>query len=169
MEGSSRRNAAEEETPRRGAGATIQITQDELQRMIDEASRKAIVEYERRTATPLVKETARRQLFENVEPIRESRVQGEHDHRSKRPASSDAGSSSHGRAKRREPVISRAEVESVGKQIHSLNKQIDELKKRGEIVAQNKNSPFCNEILVQTVEPGFRVPDLRRYDGMRDS
>ncbi|KAL2240129.1 UNVERIFIED_CONTAM: Retrovirus-related Pol polyprotein from transposon [Sesamum indicum] len=168
MEGSSRRNAAEEETPRRGAGATIQITQDELQRMIDEASRKAIVEYERRTATPLVKETARRQLFENVEPIRESRVQGEHDHRSKRPASSDAGSSSHGRAKRREPVISRAEVESVGKQIHSLNKQIDELKKRGEIVAQNKNSPFCNEILVQTVEPGFRVPDLRRYDGMRD-
>ncbi|KAL2227669.1 UNVERIFIED_CONTAM: Retrovirus-related Pol polyprotein from transposon [Sesamum indicum] len=168
MEGSSRRNAAEEETPRRGAGATIQITQDELQRMIDEASRKAIVEYERRTATPLVKETARRQLFENVEPIRESRVQGEHEHRSKRPASSDAGSSSHGRAKRREPVISRAEVESVGKQIHSLNKQIDELKKRGEIVAQNKNSPFCNEILVQTVEPGFRVPDLRRYDGMRD-
>ncbi|KAL2230582.1 UNVERIFIED_CONTAM: Retrovirus-related Pol polyprotein from transposon [Sesamum indicum] len=79
-----------------------------------------------------------------------------------------AGSSSHGRAKRREPIISRAEVESVGKQIHSLNKQIDELKKRGEIVSQNKNSPFCNEILVQTVEPGFRVPDLRRYNGMRD-
>ncbi|KAL2248189.1 UNVERIFIED_CONTAM: Retrovirus-related Pol polyprotein from transposon [Sesamum indicum] len=168
MEGSSRRNAAEEETPRRGTGATIQITQDELQRMIEEASRKAIVEYERRTATPLVKETARRQLFENVEPIRESRVQGEQEHQSKRPASSDAGSSSHGRMKRREPVISRAEVESVGKQIHSLNKQIDELKKRGEIVSQNKNSPFCNDILVETVEPGFRVPDLRRYDGMRD-
>ncbi|KAL2244073.1 UNVERIFIED_CONTAM: hypothetical protein Sindi_0525300 [Sesamum indicum] len=168
MEGSSRRNAAEEETPRKGTGATIQITQDELQRMIEEASRKAIVEYERRTATPLVKETARRQLFENVEPIRESRVQGEQEHRSKRPASSDAGSSSHGRMKRREPVMSRAEVESVGKQVHSLNKQIDELKKRGEIVSQNKNSPFCNDILVQTVEPGFRVPDLRRYDGMRD-
>ena len=77
MEGSSRRNAAEEETPRKGTGATIQITQDELQRMIEEASRKAIVEYERRTATALVKETARRQLFENVEPLRESRVQGE--------------------------------------------------------------------------------------------
>ncbi|KAL2226838.1 UNVERIFIED_CONTAM: Retrovirus-related Pol polyprotein from transposon [Sesamum indicum] len=168
MEGFSRRNAAEEETPRKGTGATIQITPDELQRMIEEASRKAIVEYERRTATPLVKETARRQLFENVEPIRESRVQGEQEHRNKRPASSDAGSSSHGRAKRREPVISRAEVESVGKQIHSLNKQIDELKKRGEIVSQNKNSPFCNDILIQTVQPGFRVPDLRRYDGMRD-
>ncbi|KAL2237797.1 UNVERIFIED_CONTAM: hypothetical protein Sindi_0971400 [Sesamum indicum] len=136
--------------------------------MIEEASRKAIVEYERRTATPLVKETARRQLFENVEPQRESRVQGEQEHRSKRPTSSNAGSSSHVRAKRREPVISRAEVESVGKQIHSLNKQIDKLKKRGEIVSQNKNSPFCNDILVQTVEPGFRVPDLLRYDGMRD-
>ncbi|KAL2243316.1 UNVERIFIED_CONTAM: hypothetical protein Sindi_0449600 [Sesamum indicum] len=168
MEGSSRRNAAEEETPRKGTGATIQLTPDELQKMIEEASRKAIVEYERRTATPLVKETARRQLFENVEPLRESRVQGEQEHRSKRAASSDAGSSNHGRARRREPVISRAEVESVGKQIHSLTKQIDELKKRGEIVSQNKNSPFCNDILIQTVEPGFRVPDLRRYDGMRD-
>ncbi|XP_011102006.1 uncharacterized protein LOC105180037 [Sesamum indicum] len=112
--------------------------------MIEEASRKAIEEYERRTTTPLVKETARRQLFENTEPQRESRVQGKQEHRNKRPASSEAGSSSHGRAKRREPVISRAEVESVRKQIESLNKQIDELKKRGEIVAHNKNSPFCN-------------------------
>ncbi|KAL2251369.1 UNVERIFIED_CONTAM: hypothetical protein Sindi_2259200 [Sesamum indicum] len=143
MEGSSRRNAGEEETPRKGTGTTIQLTQEELQRMMEEASRKAIVEYERRTATPL-------------------------EHRSKRPASSNAGSSSHVREKRREPIISRAEVESVGKQIHSLNKQIDELKKRGEIVSQNKNSPFCNDILIQTVEPGFRVPDLRRYDGMKD-
>ncbi|KAL2226632.1 UNVERIFIED_CONTAM: hypothetical protein Sindi_2021900 [Sesamum indicum] len=131
--------------------------------MIEEASRKAIVEYERRTATPLVKETAKRQLFENVEPQRESRVQGEQEHRTKRPASSDAGSSTHVRSKRREPVISRAEVESVGKQIHSLNKQIDELKKRGEIVSQNKNSPFCNDILVQTIE---RVSECPTYGGM---
>ncbi|KAL2249877.1 UNVERIFIED_CONTAM: Retrovirus-related Pol polyprotein from transposon [Sesamum indicum] len=79
-----------------------------------------------------------------------------------------AGSSSHARTKRRELVISRAEVESVGKQIESLNKQIDELKKRGEIVAHNKNSPFNNDILVQMVEPGFRVPDLPRYDGTKD-
>ncbi|KAL2225383.1 UNVERIFIED_CONTAM: hypothetical protein Sindi_2982500 [Sesamum indicum] len=140
MEGSSRRNAGEEETPRKGAGATIQLTPDELQKMIEEASRKAIVEYERRTATPLVKETARRQLFENVEPLRESRIQGGQEHRSKRPASSDAGSSIHSRAKRREPVISRAEVESVG----------------------------SNDILVQVVELGFRVPDLPRYDGTKD-
>ncbi|KAL2226893.1 UNVERIFIED_CONTAM: Retrovirus-related Pol polyprotein from transposon [Sesamum indicum] len=168
MEGSSRRNAGEEETPRKGTGATIQLTPDELQKMIEEASRKAIVEYERRTATPLVKETARRQLFDNVELLRESRVQGEQEHRSKRPASSDADSSSHSRTKRREPVISRAEVESVGKQIENLNRQIDELKKQGEIVAHNKNSPFCNDILVQVVELGFRVPDLPRYDGTKD-
>ncbi|KAL2253357.1 UNVERIFIED_CONTAM: Retrovirus-related Pol polyprotein from transposon [Sesamum indicum] len=76
-------------------------------------------------------------------------------------------SSSHSRAKRREPVISRAEVESVGKQIENLNRQIDELKKRGEIVVHNKNSPFSNDILVQVVEPGFRVPDLPRYDGTK--
>ncbi|KAL2246137.1 UNVERIFIED_CONTAM: hypothetical protein Sindi_2881900 [Sesamum indicum] len=157
MEGSSRRNAGEEETPRKG-GALIQITKDELQKMIEEASRNAIVEYERRTATPLVKETARRQLFENVEPPRESRVQGEQEHRSKRPASSDASSSSHVRAKRREPIISRAKVESVGKQIQSLNKQIDELKKRGEIVSQNKNSPFCNDILIQQLNRVSEYP-----------
>ncbi|KAL2226150.1 UNVERIFIED_CONTAM: hypothetical protein Sindi_1973700, partial [Sesamum indicum] len=150
------RNAGKEDTSRKGIGTTIQLTQDELQKMMEEASQKAIVEYERRTATPLVKETARRQLFENVEPLRESRVQGEQEHRSKRPASSGAGSSSHSRAKRREPIISRAEVESVAEE------------KRGEIVSQNKNSPFCNDILIQTVEPGFRVPDLRRYDGMKD-
>ncbi|XP_011101731.1 uncharacterized protein LOC105179796 [Sesamum indicum] len=168
MEGSSRRNAGEEETPRKG-GPTIQITKDELQRMIEEASRNAIVEYERRTATPVVKETARRQLFKNTEPRRESREHSEQERRSKRPASSEAGSNSHIRTKRREPVISRAEVESVGRQIESLNKQIDELKKRGEIVSHNKNSPFNNDILVQTVEPGFRVPDLQRYDGMKDS
>ncbi|KAL2226476.1 UNVERIFIED_CONTAM: hypothetical protein Sindi_2006300 [Sesamum indicum] len=168
MEGSSRRNAGEEETPRKG-GPTIQITKDELQRMIEEASRNAIVEYERRTATPVVKETARRQLFKNTEPRRESREHSEQERRSKRPASSEAGSSSHIRTKRREPVISRAEVESMGRQIESLNKQIDELKKRGEIVSHNKNSPFSNDILVQTVEPGFRVPDLQRYDGMKDS
>ncbi|KAL2228687.1 UNVERIFIED_CONTAM: hypothetical protein Sindi_1848400 [Sesamum indicum] len=167
MEGSSRRNAGEEETPRKG-GTTIQLTKEELQRMIEEAMRNAIVEYERRTATPVAKETATRQLFENTEPQRELRVHGEPECRTKKPVSSDAGSSSHARSKIREPVISRAEMESMGKQIESLNKQIYELKKRGEIVAHNKNSPFNNDILVQVVEPGFRVPDLPRYHGTKD-
>ncbi|KAL2250219.1 UNVERIFIED_CONTAM: hypothetical protein Sindi_2495600 [Sesamum indicum] len=136
--------------------------------MIEEASRNAIVEYERRIATPLGKETARKQLFETTEPQRESRVQCEPERRTKKLVSSDARSSSHARLKRREPVISRAEVESVGKQIESLNKQINKLKKQGEIVTHNKNSPFNNDILVQVVELGFRVPDLPRYDGTKD-
>ncbi|KAL2226656.1 UNVERIFIED_CONTAM: hypothetical protein Sindi_2024300, partial [Sesamum indicum] len=114
MEGSSRRNAGEEETPRKGGSMS------------------------------------------------------EPEQRSKRLAISEAGSSSHIRAKKREPVISRAEVDSVGRQIELLNKQIDELKKRGDIVSHNRNSPFGNDILIQTVEPGFRVPDLQRYDGMKD-
>lgn len=46
----------------------------------------------------------------------------------------------------------------MGKQINNLNKQIDELKKRGEIVSQNKSSPFCNDILIQTVEPVSEYP-----------
>ncbi|KAL2231036.1 UNVERIFIED_CONTAM: hypothetical protein Sindi_1698000 [Sesamum indicum] len=155
MEGSSRRNVGEEETPRKG-GPMVHITKDDLQRMIEEASRNAIVEYETRTATPMVKEIAKRQLFQTAEPRRESREQSEPEQRSKRLAISEAGSSSHIRAKKREPVIWRAEVDSVGRQIELLNKQIDELKKQGEIVSHNKSSPFGNDILIQTVEPGFR-------------
>ncbi|KAL2235898.1 UNVERIFIED_CONTAM: hypothetical protein Sindi_1322000 [Sesamum indicum] len=122
MEGSLRRNAMEEETPRRGGGSMVPMTRDELQRKIEEASRNAIVAYERRIATPMVKETAKRQLFENREP----------------------------------------------RTIELLGKQIDELKKRGELVAHNKNSPFSNDILTHVVEPGFRVPDLQKYDGTKD-
>ncbi|KAL2246277.1 UNVERIFIED_CONTAM: hypothetical protein Sindi_2895900 [Sesamum indicum] len=138
MEGSSRRNVGEEETPRRGGGSMVHMTRDELQRMIEEVSKNAIVEYERRTATPM----------------RESREPSEQQYRSRRQAPSEASSSSQVRAKRREPVISCAEI--------------DELKKRGEIVSHNKNFPFNNDILVQVVEPGFRVPDLQRYDGTKD-
>ncbi|XP_020548797.1 uncharacterized protein LOC105156437 [Sesamum indicum] len=55
-----------------------------------------------------------------------------------------------------------------GSMIELLGKQIDELKKRGELVAHNKNSPFSNDILTHVVEPGFRVPDLQKYDGTKD-
>ncbi|KAL2235738.1 UNVERIFIED_CONTAM: hypothetical protein Sindi_1306000 [Sesamum indicum] len=149
MEGFSRRNNRDEETPR-GGGSMLHLTKDELQRMIEEASKKAIVEYERRTSTPVQRETSRRQLFESRELRREFREPSEPERRSRRPTTSEAGSSSHARAKGREPVISPAEVESVGKQIDLLGKQIDELKKRVEIVAHNKNSPFSNDILVES-------------------
>ncbi|KAL2254571.1 UNVERIFIED_CONTAM: hypothetical protein Sindi_0251800 [Sesamum indicum] len=179
MEGSSRRNAGEEDTPRKG-GTIIQITKEELHRMIEEASRNAIVEYERRTATPVAKETARRQLFENTEPQRESRVHGEPERRTKKLVSSDAGSSSHARSKRREPVISRAEVENVGRQIEKLKQQLDDLKKRGDLkkradlkkrgdlTRRNMNSPFTNEILSEVIGSNFRLPDLPKYDGSKD-
>ncbi|KAL0445856.1 UNVERIFIED_CONTAM: hypothetical protein Slati_1713500 [Sesamum latifolium] len=72
------------------------------------------------------------------------------------------------RGKRREPGISRAEVDDVGWQIERLGKQIDELKRRGEIVSQNRNSPFSNKILTEVVDPSFRMPDLPKYDGTKD-
>ncbi|KAL2226666.1 UNVERIFIED_CONTAM: hypothetical protein Sindi_2025300 [Sesamum indicum] len=153
MEGSLRRNNREEETPRRG-GSMLHLTRDELQRMIEEGSKNAIVEYERRTTTPVEKGTVRRKLFENRELMGESEEPSKPKRRSRRPAMSEAGSSS--------------QVESVGKHIESLHKQIDELKKQGEIVSNSKNSPFNNDILIQVVEPGFRVPDLQRYDGAKD-
>ncbi|XP_011079167.1 uncharacterized protein LOC105162746 [Sesamum indicum] len=81
---------------------------------------------------------------------------------------SEVGSSSKAPSHPRGPAISRAEVDNVSKQIALLGKQIDELKKRGEIVAHNRNSPFCNKILIETVNPSFRMPDLPRYDGTRD-
>ncbi|KAL2236629.1 UNVERIFIED_CONTAM: hypothetical protein Sindi_0854600 [Sesamum indicum] len=149
MEGSSRRNVLEEDTPKRGRGSMVHMTRDELQRMIEEASRNEIVEYERRTATPM------------GEPSQQ-------EYRSRRQAPSEVGSSSQVRAKGREPVISRDEVESVGKKIELLVKQIDELKKQGETVSHNKNSPFNNDILIQVVESGFKVPDLQKYDGTKD-
>ncbi|KAL2235215.1 UNVERIFIED_CONTAM: Retrovirus-related Pol polyprotein from transposon [Sesamum indicum] len=83
-------------------------------------------------------------------------------------APSEVGSSSRDRSRQRGPAISRAEVDNVSKQIATLGKQIDELKKRGEIVSHNQNSPFCNKILTETVNPSFRMPDLPKYDGTKD-
>ncbi|XP_011079220.1 uncharacterized protein LOC105162804 [Sesamum indicum] len=68
----------------------------------------------------------------------------------------------------RQPGILRAEVDSVGKQIEQLGKQIEELKKRGEIVSQNRISPFTNRILLEVVDSSFRFPDLPKYDGSKD-
>ncbi|KAL0320511.1 UNVERIFIED_CONTAM: hypothetical protein Sradi_5312600, partial [Sesamum radiatum] len=81
---------------------------------------------------------------------------------------SEVGSSERERGKRREPGISKAEVDDVGRQIERLGKQIDELKRRGEIVSQNRNSLFSNKILTEVVDPNFRMPDLPKYDGTKD-
>ncbi|KAK4411872.1 hypothetical protein Sango_0260200 [Sesamum angolense] len=60
-----------------------------------------------------------------------------------------------------ESATSWAEVEDVGKQTERLGQQIDELKRRGELVTQNKNSPFANKILTEVVDPSLRLPDLQ--------
>ncbi|XP_020547587.1 uncharacterized protein LOC110011573 [Sesamum indicum] len=83
-------------------------------------------------------------------------------------APSEVGSSSLGGWRKREPAISRADVNSVGRQIHLLGKQIDELKRKGELVTQNKHSSFCNRILREIVSTTFKMPDLPKYDGLKD-
>ncbi|KAL2249779.1 UNVERIFIED_CONTAM: hypothetical protein Sindi_2451600 [Sesamum indicum] len=157
-----------EETRRAGKEKIVQLTQGELQRMMEEASRNAILAYERRTQ-PLENETARRKI------VRERETERAYEGMSRRAperrravAPSEVGSSSQIGWRRREPAISRADVDSVGRQIHLLGKQIDELKRRGELVTQNKNSPFCNNILSEVVNAAFKMPDLPKYDGLKD-
>ncbi|KAL2243415.1 UNVERIFIED_CONTAM: hypothetical protein Sindi_0459500 [Sesamum indicum] len=153
MEGTSRGNPYIEDMPVRGE-QTIQLTREELRNMIEEAGQNAIIAYEKRVTMPQEKETTRRQLFKSRQM---ERVSGNSSARELARAhgltSSEAGST---------------EVDHVGKQIASLAKQIDELKKRGELVVQNRNSPFDNKTLMQIVDPNFRMPDLSKYDGMKD-
>ncbi|KAL2230498.1 UNVERIFIED_CONTAM: hypothetical protein Sindi_1644200, partial [Sesamum indicum] len=99
IEGSSRRNVYTREEAVEQGSPTIQITKRELQRMMDEVGRNAIVAYERRTATPVIKEAARRQLFhEEVERTME--VASRRDQEQTRgPGTSKAGSSNRGKSK----------------------------------------------------------------------
>ncbi|KAL2230318.1 uncharacterized protein LOC105172080 [Sesamum indicum] len=134
--------------------------------MIEEASRNAIVAYERKTGTLVERETTKKRLFKDLEHVSEGtskKVTVPKYH-----APSEVGSSSRDRSHQRGLAISRVEVDNVSKQIATLGKQIDELKKRGEIVFHNRNSPFCNKILTEKVNPSFRMPDLPKYDGTRD-
>ncbi|KAL0324975.1 UNVERIFIED_CONTAM: hypothetical protein Sradi_5066800 [Sesamum radiatum] len=100
---------------------------------MEEAGGNTLVEHERRAATPVVREVARRQLFKEREIDRETQEQGSRDEPEKgREAEfSEVGSSEKEKGKRREPGISRAEVDYVGRQIEGLGKQINELKRRG--------------------------------------
>ncbi|KAL2227192.1 UNVERIFIED_CONTAM: Retrovirus-related Pol polyprotein from transposon [Sesamum indicum] len=165
MEGESGRNILGLDTTMGNTDPIIQLTKLELQQLMEEAGRKAIVAYERRTTTPVERGGPRRKLFEEREPEKTLGT-GKKDQNRRLP--SEVGSSSRDKSQTRGPAISRAEVESVSRQIVNLGKQIDELKKRGEIVSQHRNSPFCNQILTETVPPNFRMPDLTKYDGTKD-
>ncbi|KAL0411855.1 UNVERIFIED_CONTAM: hypothetical protein Slati_3775200 [Sesamum latifolium] len=137
---------------------------------MEEAGRNAQIQHERRAATPIVREVTRRQLFKEREGEREQQEEAsrEEPEKGREVEFSEIGSSEREKGKKREPGISRAEVDDMGRQIEQLGKQIDELKRRGEIVAQNKNSPFSNKILTEVVDPSFRMSDLPKYDGTKN-
>ncbi|KAL2250013.1 UNVERIFIED_CONTAM: hypothetical protein Sindi_2475000 [Sesamum indicum] len=157
-----------EETPRGGNERIVQLTQGELQRMMEEASKNAILAYEKRTQ-PAENENAQRRMIREKETERISEGMSRRaPKRGRMVAPSEVGSSLLGGWRKREPAISRADVDSVGRQIHLLGKHIDELKRKGELVTQNKHSPFCNRILREIVSTTFKMPDLPKYDGLKD-
>ncbi|KAL2249904.1 UNVERIFIED_CONTAM: Retrovirus-related Pol polyprotein from transposon gypsy [Sesamum indicum] len=136
---------------------------------MEEAGRNAIIAYVRKATAPAEKEITRRRIVKEREVERISEGISRRGLEPRRIAtSSEVGSSSRGGSRRREPAISRAEVDSVGKQIRMLGKEIDEVKRRGELVSRNKNSPFCNKILTEVVNTSFRMPNLPKYDGTKD-
>ncbi|KAL2235182.1 UNVERIFIED_CONTAM: Retrovirus-related Pol polyprotein from transposon [Sesamum indicum] len=155
-------------TPMTDREGTVQLTRRELQQMMEEAGRKALVAYERRTATPLERKVAGKRLFQERVEVQDNEGMSRPGANRRGPMPSDVGSSSRALSRPRGPAISRAEVDNVSKQIAQLGRQIDELKKRGEIVSHNRNSPFANRILIEMVNPSFRMPDLPKYDGTRD-
>ncbi|KAL2235297.1 UNVERIFIED_CONTAM: hypothetical protein Sindi_1261900 [Sesamum indicum] len=144
--------------------------------MVKIESKNVIVEHERRTVTPAAKESIRRRLLEE----KERTIAADHTRRTSCteqnvaliPEASQVRETSDTTSSkirtRREAAISRGDVENVGKQIKKLKRQIDSLKKQGELVKQNKNSPFANKILVEVVGPSFRLLDLPKYDGSKD-
>ncbi|KAL0313836.1 UNVERIFIED_CONTAM: hypothetical protein Sangu_2228000 [Sesamum angustifolium] len=97
----------------------VQLTRAELQRLMEEAIRNALTEHERRIATPIVQEVAKKQLFKERETYRE--VAREAPKRGNRGEPekdleadfSEIGSSEREKEKRQVPGISRAEVDNV--------------------------------------------------------
>ncbi|KAL0311535.1 UNVERIFIED_CONTAM: hypothetical protein Sangu_2448200 [Sesamum angustifolium] len=129
MEGISPKN-----TPRRGndtpgpAEQVVQLTRAELQRLMEETGRNALAEHERRTTILIVREITKIQLFRERETTREvereTPEQGSKGELEKdREADfSEVGSREREKGKRREPGISREEVDDVGRQIERLGK-----------------------------------------------
>ncbi|KAL2248292.1 UNVERIFIED_CONTAM: hypothetical protein Sindi_2681500 [Sesamum indicum] len=113
MERSEGGRRAIEETLRAGNEMIVQLTQGELQRMMEEASRNAILVYERRTQ-PVENETTRRRVVRERKTERVSEGMSRRAPERRRAiAPSEVGSSSQIGWRRREPAISRADVDSV--------------------------------------------------------
>ncbi|KAL0378682.1 UNVERIFIED_CONTAM: hypothetical protein Sradi_3173700 [Sesamum radiatum] len=92
--------------------------------MIDEASRKALVEFERRTITPAPKKGMKRQLLAEREP-------------EKGQSKTHLKEASSGKVAARPPGISKAKVDYVNRQIEKWGLEIDDFKRRGSQTCQN--------------------------------
>ncbi|KAL0355820.1 UNVERIFIED_CONTAM: hypothetical protein Sradi_4028900 [Sesamum radiatum] len=68
MEGDTLRR---EEDPSKQMEPVIQLTRSELRRLMEKAGQNALVQHERRTVTPLVREAPRRRLFKEREVEKE--------------------------------------------------------------------------------------------------
>ncbi|KAL0402670.1 UNVERIFIED_CONTAM: hypothetical protein Slati_4296900 [Sesamum latifolium] len=143
MEETSRREMQGVEDMPRQRDQLIQLTRQELRRLIEESGQSVLVAYERtksqvfclsllhriptgeRAATPIAKGTAKRQLFKEreVEVESKGRANREESVKGRAPEFSEVRSSGKERTSR-EPAISRAEVDNVGKKIEQLGKQI---------------------------------------------
>ncbi|KAL0374127.1 UNVERIFIED_CONTAM: hypothetical protein Sradi_3328400 [Sesamum radiatum] len=105
-----------DEGPSRQTEPVLQITRSELQRLIEEAGRNASAQHERVAATPIVREAPRRQLFGERGIDREREETSRPEPENVQDAEGFiVGSSERERGKRREPGISRAEVNDVGR------------------------------------------------------
>ncbi|KAL2250275.1 UNVERIFIED_CONTAM: hypothetical protein Sindi_2149800 [Sesamum indicum] len=109
MEGDLGRNILGLETTIETTEPIIQLTKMELQQMMEEAGRNAIVAYERRITTPIERGVTKRKLFGKREQEKIFGTSRKDLDRSKRPPS-EVGSSSRDKSQGRGPAISRVEI-----------------------------------------------------------
>ncbi|KAL2249836.1 UNVERIFIED_CONTAM: hypothetical protein Sindi_2457300 [Sesamum indicum] len=152
------------------------LTDEEKQRMIGIASKKAMEEH-----CPSVREPSRKgRTKERRKMILAGQVEGTVRMRKSKeimPRISrgrERSATTSNNSKVRQTATSRVEVGGIRRQIEKLKQQLEDLKKRsdlkkqGDLARQNTNSPFTNEMLSEVVGPNFRLPDLPRYDGTKD-
>ncbi|KAL2228529.1 UNVERIFIED_CONTAM: hypothetical protein Sindi_1832600 [Sesamum indicum] len=155
MSESSRHEQEERILPRQ-EGRRLHLTNEEWQ-MIEIASRNVMVENERKMVTQA--ESERRRLIKKQRKvIANDHMEGTNRTRSNMRQTLETSLArksldiTFSNIRMRAPRISRAEVESLGKQIEKLKQQIDDLMKRGDLVKQNRDS----------------LPDLPKYDRSKD-
>ncbi|KAL0445347.1 UNVERIFIED_CONTAM: hypothetical protein Slati_2257400 [Sesamum latifolium] len=106
MEGTSRGDIprGEDDTPRQ-VEPLVPLMRSELQRLMEEASRNALVQHERRTSTPIVREITRRQLSKEKENEKEQQEEASREEPGKGQEAefSEVGSSERRKIRRESP------------------------------------------------------------------